>query len=105
SVAAQAEDVGRHNAVDKVVGRLLYARALPDPARTEAPVLLAVSARAGFEIVQKAAMAGFACVASVSAPSSLAIEAAEAAGVTLASFVRPGRFTLYAHAQRVLEAL
>ena len=98
---AQAEDVGRHNAVDKVVGRLLYAGALPaHTARGEAHVL-AVSGRASFEIVQKAAMAGFACVASVSAPSSLAVATAQAAGLTLASFVREGRFTLYAHSERV----
>jgi FdhD protein len=99
---AQAEDVGRHNAVDKVIGRLLYEGRLPGTC-ADAPVLLAVSARAGFEIVQKAALAGFACVATVSAPSSLAVEAAEAAGITLASFVREGRFTLYTHAARVLE--
>jgi FdhD protein len=100
-VIARAEDVGRHNAVDKVIGRLLYERRMPDPARDDAPLLLAVSARAGFEIVQKAAIAGFACVATVSAPSSLAIEAAQAAGMTLASFVREGRFTIYTHAERV----
>jgi FdhD protein len=110
---AQAEDVGRHNAVDKVVGRLLYAGVLPttDPSlacakavRSDgqgAPHVLAVSGRASFEIVQKAAVAGFACVASVSAPSSLAVATAQAAGMTLASFVRDGRFTLYAHPERV----
>lgn len=103
-VVAWAEDVGRHNAVDKVIGKLLYAQRMPDPARQDAPIVLAVSARAGFEIVQKAARAGFACVATVSAPSSLAVEAAEAAGLTLASFVREGRFTLYSHASRVQEA-
>ncbi|HEX5659390.1 MAG TPA: formate dehydrogenase accessory sulfurtransferase FdhD [Polyangiales bacterium] len=102
-VLAHAEDVGRHNAVDKVIGKLLYARRMPDPTREDAPILLAVSARAGFEIVQKAARAGFACVATVSAPSSLAIDAAEAAGLTLASFVRDGRFTLYSHATRIEE--
>ncbi|MDB4974404.1 MAG: fdhD [Myxococcaceae bacterium] len=95
---AHAEDVGRHNAVDKVVGRLLYAGALSGARR---PPLLAISSRASFEIVQKAAMAGFACVASVSAPSSLAVATAESAGLTLASFVREGRFTLYAHPERV----
>ncbi len=95
-VLAHAEDVGRHNAVDKVVGSLLYA----EDARARATVL-AVSGRASFEIVQKAAVAGFACVASISAPSSLAAATAEAAGITLASFVRDGRFTLYAHPGRV----
>jgi FdhD protein len=52
--------------------------------------------------VQKAAMAGFSCVASFSAPSSLAIDTAQAAGLTLAAFVRDGRFTLYAHEERVV---
>ncbi len=102
-VLACAEDVGRHNAVDKVVGKLLYAHALPGQKTGQArPIVLAVSGRASFEIVQKAAMAGFACVASVSAPSSLAIETADATGVTLAAFVRSGRFSLYAHASRVI---
>ncbi|MEY4513935.1 MAG: hypothetical protein RLZZ450_6057 [Pseudomonadota bacterium] len=100
-VLAEAEDVGRHNAVDKVVGRLLYAGALPAHAHPVTPHVLAVSGRASFEIVQKAAMAGFSCVASVSAPSSLSVSTAHAAGLTLAAFVREGRFTLYAHPERV----
>jgi FdhD protein len=105
-VLASAEDVGRHNAVDKVVGKLLYAGALPRAASaaTQAARILAVSGRVSFEIVQKAAAAGFVCVASISAPSSLAVDTAEAMGVTLASFVRDGRFTLYAHAQRIAVA-
>jgi FdhD protein len=98
-VLAAAEDVGRHNAVDKVVGHLLYARKLP--AHTGEPCLLAVSGRASFEIVQKAAVAGFVAVASISAPSSLAVSSAQASGLCLASFVREGRFTLYANAARV----
>ena len=102
-VLASAEDIGRHNAVDKVVGKLLYAHALPRlDADGAEPVLLAVSGRASFEIVQKAAMAGFACVASISAPSSLAIETAQALGITLAAFVRGGRFALYAHPECVV---
>jgi len=100
-VLASAEDIGRHNAVDKVVGRLLYAGALSSAIDAERPLLLAVSGRASFEIVQKAAMAGFLCVASISAPSSLAIETARATGLTLAAFVRSGRFGLYAGAERV----
>jgi FdhD protein len=98
-VMAAAEDIGRHNAVDKVIGRLLYAGCLPS--QLAEPCILAVSGRASFEIVQKAAMAGFACVASVSAASSLAVSSAEAAGLCLAAFVRDGRFTLYAHRERV----
>jgi FdhD protein len=100
-VTAHSEDMGRHNAVDKVVGKLLHAGRLPSG--SSEPVVLGVSGRASFEIVQKAAVAGFACVASVSAPSSLAVATAEAAGITLASFVRDQRFTLYAHAERVRE--
>ncbi len=102
-VVASAEDVGRHNAVDKVVGRLLLAGALPGRAPDdEGGSVLAVSGRASFEIVQKAAMAGFACVTSISAPTSLAIDTAEATGVTLAAFVRGERYSLYSHASRVI---
>jgi FdhD protein len=85
--------------VDKVVGRLLPVRPSA-PRRARADVLV-VSGRASFEIVQKAAVAGFAAIASVSAPSSLAVRTAELCGITLASFVRGGRFTLYAHGERV----
>lgn len=102
-ILAHAEDVGRHNAVDKVVGKLLHADMLPrDDTTDRGARILAVSGRASFEIVQKAAMAGFLCVAGVSAPSSLAIDTAEEAGLTLAAFVRDGRFTLYTHEKRVV---
>ncbi len=77
------EDIGRHNAVDKVVGRLLLDDRLP-----AADIGLYVSGRAGFEIVQKAWAAGFGSVVSVSAPSALAVEAARQAGITLVGFVR-----------------
>lgn len=77
------EDIGRHNAVDKVVGRLLLDGRLP---ATE--LGLYVSGRAGFEIVQKAWAAGFSAVVAVSAPSALAVEAAQLAGITLVGFVR-----------------
>ncbi|MEQ1787016.1 MAG: formate dehydrogenase accessory sulfurtransferase FdhD [Acidimicrobiales bacterium] len=77
------EDIGRHNAVDKVVGRLLLDDRLP-----ATDLGLYVSGRAGFEIVQKAWAAGFSAVVSVSAPSALAVEAARRAGITLVGFVR-----------------
>ncbi len=90
------EDIGRHNAVDKVVGRLLLDGRLP---ATE--LGLYVSGRAGFEIVQKAWAAGFSAVVAVSAPSALAVEAARQSGITLLGFVRGDAPTanLYSPAQ------
>jgi FdhD protein len=84
------EDVGRHNAVDKVVGRLLLDDALPAH-----DLALFASGRASFEIVAKAWAAGFGAVVAVSAPSALAIEAARRAGILLAGFVRDGRMVVY----------
>jgi FdhD protein len=91
-----AEDVGRHNAVDKLLGRLLMAGRLPLEES-----MLCVSGRSSFEIVQKAFLGGLPLVAAVSAPSSLAIELAGRAGITLLGFVRGDRFNLYAHPERV----
>ena len=91
-----AEDVGRHNAVDKVVGRAMMRDALP-----LSGVLLMVSGRSSFEIVQKAFLAGVPIVASVSAPSSLAIDLAREAGITLVGFVRGDGCNVYTHPARL----
>jgi len=91
-----AEDVGRHNAVDKIVGRMLMRDELPLAER-----ILCVSGRTSYEIVQKAVIAGIPIVAAVSAPSSLAIELADALGVTLIGFVRGDGFNIYAHGERI----
>jgi FdhD protein len=91
------EDVGRHNALDKVVGWALGAGRLP-----LSDCVLLVSGRVSYEIVQKAIVAGIPVLAAVGAPSSLAVELSERFGVTLAGFVRPDSMNVYAHGRRIV---
>ena len=90
------EDVGRHNAMDKVIGSLLKRRQPPFH-----DLVVCVSGRASFELMQKAHMAGFSIFAAIGAPSDLAVELADSSGITLVGFLKDHQYNIYTHPERI----